>query len=410
MAAISVEEAQPGFNERYPRLVFSTSGSREEVLSFLSGQPAFSAGLTDELQKDVSDIVAEKKEKFGIALRLQELVVNEIRHYAVPVRVAMYRCRTPEQTWNSGGGTSVEKAVLLTALLKSAGVEATVVGITRTAFEDKDVATLADIEDFAVRIENRDRGTWYLSVTAPNSVNLMLSLPGRSFISLQPGGKYAVSRTEDPKQLVRVIGKFIVSSDPKLTGEISIYYEGSVYPLAGLQRDKKRMKNSISGSLIGNDSTNLKTSTLNTENGFQSYIVQSDKPFRKDSNYYFFNLPVSTTGIENWGIKTLSAKRETPYEIASFADESYTFTITLPSAFSLFTPDKKVAIDNKAGSFTWEVKSDDGKVTVKRQIKFSGRVFDVSTYPDFKILMDYWNNSWYRQLIFVEKNAGTISG
>jgi hypothetical protein len=67
----------------------------------------------------------------------------------------------------------------------------------------------------------------------------------------------------------------------------------------------------------------------------------------------------------------------------------------------LFTPAKKLAINNKAGTFVWEVKIDAGKVTVKRQLKFNDRVFQISTYEDFKILMDYWNNSWYRQLIFV---------
>jgi hypothetical protein len=201
--------------------------------------------------------------------------------------------------------------------------------------------------------------------------------------------------------MVKVIGNFIVSSDPKLTGEISIYMDGSVYPFASLQRDKKRMKNSISGGLIGNDTNLLKISTLNTENGFQSYIAQSDKPFRKDSNYFYFNLPVSTTGIESWGIRTLSGKRETPYEIPALADESYTYTITLPSTLSVFTPAKKITISNKAGSFVWEVKTEDGKVSVRRQLKFSDRVFQVSVYPDFKILMDYWNNPWYRQLIFV---------
>ncbi|MCX6266328.1 MAG: DUF3858 domain-containing protein, partial [Bacteroidetes bacterium] len=260
--------------------------------------------------------------------------------------------------------------------------------------------TLADLEDFAVKIENKERGTWYLAVTALNPVNLKLSLPGRSFISLKPDGKPTVAKAEIPGQMIKVTGNFIVSSDPKLTGEISIYFEGSVYPLAGLQRDKKKMKNSISGGLIGNDTNHQKISTLNNENGFQTYIAQSDKPFRKDSNYYCFSLPVSSLGIESWGIRTLSGKREAPYEIPATADESYSYSIVLPATLSLFTPVKKMTISNTAGTFVWEIKSAEGKVTVKRQLKFSERVFEGTSYADFKILMDYWNNPWYRQLIF----------
>jgi hypothetical protein len=401
VAAISAEEAQQGMNEQYPRLIFSTSDKREEVFSFLTNQPAFRFALTDEMKKVVNTLVTANRDQFDLALKIQEKVVSNFRFYPIPLRYALFQCRTPEQTWNSGGGTAIEKAVLLTALFKQAGIEAEVVGIVRTAFVDPKVATLADIEDFAVKIEDKERGTWYLSPTALNSINLKFNLPGRSFVTLNPAGKISVVKSETPKHMVKVIGNFIVSSDPKLTGEISIYMDGSVYPFAGLQRDKKRMKNSISGGLIGNDSNQLKISTLNTENGFQSYIAQSDKPFRKDSNYFYFSLPVSTTGIESWGIRTLSEKRETPYEIPALADESYAYTITLPSTLGVFTPAKKIAISNKAGSFTWEVKTDDGKVSVRRQLKFSERVFQVSLYPEFKILMDYWNNPWYRQLIFV---------
>ena len=400
LPAISSEEAQPGSNERYPWLVFSTSGDRKEAFSCLTGQPAFKFEMTQPMQNLVNSIVADSRDKFEIALKMQEKVVNDLRFYPIPLRPALFLCRTPEQTWNSNGGTAIEKAVLLTALLKAAGMDATVTGIARTAFMDDHVGTLADIEDFAVRVENRERGTWYFSVSGLNSVNLKLTLPGRSFISLQPGEKPGNSRSENPSQVVTVLGTFIVSSDPKLTGEISIYFNGSAYPFAGLLRDKKKMKNSITGGLIGKDTNNLKISTLNTENGFETYTVRSDKPFRQDSNYFYFSLPVSTSGIEGWGIRTLSGKRETPYEIPSVADETYAYTITMPANLALFTPAKKFAVNNKAGSFEWELKTDKGKVSVTKQLKFSDRIFEGPAYDDFKTLMDHWNNPWYRQVIF----------
>jgi hypothetical protein len=401
VSAISTDEAQKGVNERYSRLIFSTSDKRGEVFSFLTSQPAFSFTLTDQMKKEVGTIVSENRDQFEIALKIQEKVVNDLRLYPIPLKYALYQCRTPEQTWNSNGGTSIEKSVLLTALLKQAGIDAAVVGVVRSAFVDDKIATLADLEDFAVKIDDKEHGTWFLSVAALNSVNLNLTLPGRSFISLKPHDKSTIQKTETPNQTIKVIGTFIVSSDPKLTGEISVYMDGSVYPFAGLQRDKRRMKNSISGGLIGNDTNHQKKSILNTENGFQAYIVQSDKPFRKDSNYYYFNLPATTSGIDSWGIKTLSGKRETPYEIPAMAVESYLYTIALPATFSLFTPSKNLSVSNKAGSFSWEVKVNEGKVTVRRQMKFNESVFEVLNYPDFKILMDYWNNPWYRQIIFV---------
>jgi hypothetical protein len=401
LPAISAEEGQQGVNERYPRLIFSTSDDREEVLAFLTGQQAFKFVITDQMKNDINILMADNRDKFELALKIQEKIVNDLRLYPIPLRVGLFRCRTPEQSWNSNGGTSIEKAVLLTSLLKAAGMDANVAGIVKTAFADDHIATLADVEDFAVQVEFKDRGTWYFSLTGLNAVNLKYTLPGRSFIVLKPEGKNSLIKTEASKQMVKVLGTFIVTSDPKLTGEISMYLDGSVYPFAGLLRDKKKMKNFFSGGLISSDTNNLKISTLNTENGFQTYIVQSDKPFRKDTNFYYFTLPAAIPGIDSWSIKTLSVKRETPYEIPSMADESYSYTITLPATFRLFTPLKKLTISNKAGTFLWDVRIDNGKLVVKRQIKFNERIFQLATYEEFKTLVDYWNNPWYRQLVFI---------
>jgi hypothetical protein len=404
LPVIPAEDAQPGTNERYPRLIFSTSENRREILSFITSREAFTIALPDALKKVVSDIRSEKKDPFEAALKIQEEVVNDVKFFAVPLRVALYTCRTPEMTWNSNGGTAIEKAVLIAAMLREAGFEADVAGVIRTAFFDEKIATLADIEDVAVKVETRDRGAWYMSVSGLNSVNLAFTLPGRSFVILKPGGKPEVIKTDEPKQVVKLLGNFIVSSDPKLTGEISVYCDGSAYPLAGVVRDWKKLKSSITGSLIGADSVNLKKSTINTGNGFQTWTAASNNPFKKDSNYFFFILPTFSYGIDNWGIKTLTAKRDTPYEIASIADESCSFTIALPAGFKLFTPEKKVNLSNKAGTFNWEVKGDDGKVTVKRQLKLESRIFKGALYDDFKALMDGWNNPWYREVIFyVEK-------
>jgi len=404
VAAFSAEENQPGINRSYPHLVFSLSDKSDEVYSYLTAQPAFQFVLTEEMKQFVGTKISENRDKFKLALKLQEKVVNDFRYYPIPLRYALYQTRTPEQTWNSGGGTSLEKSVLLTAMLKYAGIDAQVAAFYKTPFHDSKVATLADVEDFAVKIEDGDRGSWLLSGTSLTSVNMNLTLPDRSFVVLDSRGKFSVTKSEEAKQTIKLIGNFIVSSDPKLTGEISIYMDGSVYPFAGLQRDKNRMKNSISGGLIGSDSALRKVSTLNTGNGFESFIAASEKPFRKDSNYYYFTLPVVTSGVDSWGIKTLSGKRTAAYEIPVQADESYSYTIALPSNLTLFTPVKKISVSNKAGSFVWEIKNDQGKLTVKRQIKFSDRIFPLPVFEDFKVLMDYWNNPWYRQVVLVTRD------
>ena len=400
VAAISAEEGQQEGYTAYPRLLFSSSDNISDAYAFLTGQPAFWFALPESCKSEVSRLTNLERDRFKLALKIQEKVVSDIRLYPVPFRTAMYRMRPAEKSWNSNGATPAEKAVLLTAMLREAGFDARLTVIVRTALYDEKIATLGNIEDFAVWVDMKEKGEWYLSVTSLNPVNLKTTLSNRSFIIFGPDGKTMVRRSEIAANQVKVTGNFIVSSDPKLTGEISLYVNGSAFPGAGLPTDRNKMRDAISGNLIKNDTNNLKKSVINNDNGFQTFIVQSDKPFKKDSDFYFFQLPCINTGVESWNMHTLSEKRATAYEIPTISDESYTYTIVLPSMLSLFTPEKKLTISNKAGTYSWELKSDNGKVMIRRSIKFSDQVVPVTIYPDFKALMDAWNNPWYKQVIF----------
>ncbi|MCK9218740.1 MAG: DUF3857 domain-containing protein [Bacteroidales bacterium] len=401
--AISGEERQMDGLSEYPRLLFSTSERQDQIYSFLTNQPAFGYVLPESAKSTVDQLLSQHSDKFELALKLQEKVVDEMVLYPIPIKTIGYRCRTPEQTWISNGGTPLEKAVLLTALLKKAGLDAVPVAIVRTANMTEKLGTLANIDDFAVKVKFREEGDQYFSVTSLNPVNLVYSLPGRTFIAFFPDGKTSISQSATDKNTVRISGNLIVSSDPKITGEFSLYLDGGAYPLAGLKRDKNKVKNSIQGSLNGGNFKEIKQSTANTLTVSQTYLVQSDNPFRKDTNYYYFTLPGVNSGIDGWGIKTLSVKRETPFEIPATTEEQYTLEIALPSSFTMFTPVKKTEIDNKVGSFIWELTNNNGKVNLKRKIRITERTITPERYADFKTLMDYWNNPWYRELIFVRE-------
>ncbi len=400
VSALSGEDGQPGGQQQYPWLFFTTSADAKEGLSFLSSQKEFSAGLTDDIKESVTLIREEKRDPATVASRLQELVTEEMRYYGVPIHAALYRFRSPEQTWQSNGGTQIEKAILLAAMLRHAGMEAFVAGVVRTPLYDRKMAILGQPDEFCVRVNMKETGVWYLSVTGQNSVNLTQTLSGRTFIVFGESGKVSYEESGESRHVVQVTGNFMVSSDPKLTGEVTLYMEGAVYPRPGLVRDTTMLRKALTGNLVKSDASALKKSVFNNENGFQTYIVQSDKPFRIDSGFYYFRLPVVNSGVESWSSRNFSARREKDYEVPSAADESYQFTINLPAGMALFTPERKINVSNKAGSYTWEVRQDKGKVTVTRSLKLNGALIPVSVYPELKILMDHWNNPWNRQLVF----------
>lgn len=398
--ALSTEEFQESNYTAYPRLIFSTSGSRNETVALLTEQPAFGLQISEAMRIETEQLKNDNPDELSFILKVQEKVIDEIKLWPVPLRYTGYRCRKPEETWYTMGGTLAEKAILLAALLRSAGIQAQPVAISRSVFFDEKIGALSDIEDFGVRVEIKESGIQYLSLTFPNPLNLGQLYGGRIFTRLALNEKPEYARSGESEEKINMEGTFLVSSDPKLTGELSLQLDGAVNPYLGLVRDKNKMKSLISGGISKPDMKEITISQSTPETAFQTYTVLADKPFRKDSSWFYFTLPVCISGIESWGIKTLSSKRSQPLEVPTAADESYNLSLALPAGLSLFSPAKKIDIKNKAGSYYYELRQEGNKVILTRKIKIREKIILPGNYNDFKTLMDNWNNPRQKELIF----------
>jgi len=403
LSPISAEAFQTGNNALYPRLVFS-NGSPEEVFSFLTHQEAFRFGTDDSMKKEIENLKTLTGNPLEISLKLQEKVVNDLRLYPVPFVITGYKSRTAVETWNSNGGTPAEKMILLTALLREAGIKADPVLIAKSGIADEKEGNLATTDEFAVRIELKEEGTLYLQVTGLNAQDLLKTLPGSIFMILSREGKPTFVRSGEPEFRADVQGTFICSSDPKITGEISVTLKGAANPFLGLSRDKNKIRNSLSGGISGPDLKEAKITESNPESTFQRFTVQAEKPFRKDSSFYFFSIPVLKTGIESWGIHTLSSRRETSFEIAAPATENYEYSILFPENMKVFTPLKKTSVSNNAGDFLLDLQLEKGKLIIKKSIQFKEKTIGAGDYPGFKALMDLWNDPWNGEVVFRKEN------
>ena len=354
------------------------------------------------MKKVAGSIVSENKEETDIILKLQEKVVNEFKLWPVPLRYTGFTCRSAAETWKSNGGTLTEKAILLVALLKEAGIEAEPVAVIRKSLFDQQIGSLLDIEDMIVKVTPKSADPIYLSVTSINPQNLKYGLPERALVSLRPGGKTAILQTTEYRNIITCEANLAISDKREINGEISATFLNNCDPWLALLRDKNKLKSWFSGGLPSSDLKDQKVITPGPEESFTRYTIQKDKPFHKDTNYYSYSLPYINSGIESFGIKLLPRTRVAPLEIPCLMEENYDITYTLPDDLKLFSAGQKVDLSNKAGSFYFEIKQIGKNVQVKRKIKLSKRIIDPLEYADFKSLMDYWNSEKFRKVIFSE--------
>lgn len=400
--AISTEEFQPVNNDYYPRLIFSTESDRTSLYSGIQKQPAFAFICNDEMKKTVEDIMTSSKEKPDILLKLQEKVVNELKTWPIPLKYTGFGCRTAAETWHSNGGTPIEKTVLLISLLKEAGITAEPVAVIRNAVFDEKIGSLLDIEEFIVKAELKEPGPVYLSSNTLNHQDLKYSFPDCIFVEFEFPGKYKFIKAEKYINMVSCMFDIKANEKKQITGEVSVSMVNGRNPWLQLRRDKGKDKSIFTGGIGASDLNDQAILNSEAEESLIRYMIQKDKPFRKDSNYYFFTLPVMSKGIESWGIRLLPKNRITPLEIPSEMEESYEYTFNLPEGMSTFSNEKKLEINNVAGYFYYELKADKAKVSVTLDIQLRKRIITVPEYGEFKVLMDNWNNDKYREIIFIE--------
>jgi hypothetical protein len=221
-------------------------------------------------------------------------------------------------------------------------------------------------------------------------------------VSLRPGEKSFLIQTTEYRNMITCEANFTIGDKKEISGEISTTLLNNCNPWLALQRDKNKAKSYFSAGVSSADLRDQKEADVKPEESFMRYMVQSEKAFKKDSNYYTFTLPYMTNGVESFGIRLLPAKRESALEIPFLAEESYTIDYTVPDDLKLLAAWKDVNLSNKVGSYNFKVTKSGKSVRVTRNIRLNKRVIDPSEYADFKSLMDYWNSEKYRKIIFSE--------
>ncbi|HOW30605.1 MAG TPA: DUF3857 domain-containing protein, partial [Bacteroidales bacterium] len=170
-----------------PRIVFSASKSSADAFTAFVSQPAFTLTATEQLKAVVQKVRDEKKTDLAVALRLQEIVANDINHYPVVLAQCVPNVREASQTWQENGGTEAEKAVLLATLLKAAGIDAVPVAVIPGSLTDDKSLSLFTIEKFVVEAKTGKKETVLLSPLQADSYDQSFALAGKKVIKLAYG-------------------------------------------------------------------------------------------------------------------------------------------------------------------------------------------------------------------------------
>jgi len=395
---MSHEYYQPHNQNHLPRLVFSTY-NLSEAQQFLSNQEALNYKVDKDMQDALSEIKEDSVDMRSRILKIQKLVTDEINTYKVPPVYSRYLARHPIDVWKSNGGTPFEKSILLVTLFREAGIHAEPLAIIPTNLCDENIGCLDQISKYYVQVNPYDDKQMILSPTETTEQNLIYSLTGHTMLELNPSKLNVFANTENYENQVSMTGEMILDSNMKFTGNVELTIFEKANPHYKIIEDSSHVKKLIGGGLSKEDIKSFELINCAQVRSSIKYNFEKKDSLRNQSNYFFFDLPNCKNGTENWHINYLNPNRDTEFEIPFPVSEHYDFTIMLPEDIKLVNPAENIEVISDFGEVIISIVQEENAIVVKRMLRVSTNTVPVSSFADFKEMLDIWNDKKYRELI-----------
>jgi hypothetical protein len=397
----SHESHQPGTQSHLPRLIFSTL-SWDEALQFVFQQPIWDHKTNQEMQGFISELRSANQYDLPLILTLNKEIADNMNDWPIPWHYAGYKARVPIETWQSNGGSPVEKSLLFAAFLREAGINAFPVLAIPTAMYDPAIGCLPLIQDLWVQVNPRELEQMYLSATSFSTQNRVFQLNGQTILTLNPENSRSEQISDPFENKVITSGTLIFDDSLKCSGNFEILLTEGTNPYYELVQDSNVVKSFISG-FSGKE---IMASSIINNAQFRSLFnlkVQSKKPLHKQGRYYFFELPENKKGTATWHINYLDSERSAPFEIPFVVNEQYSYEITIPEETRLVNPIEMKEMKTPFGELVLSTAQDGNKIVVKRMLMIRQTAVSQELYPDFKRMLDLWNEKNFKKIVLAKE-------
>jgi hypothetical protein len=398
------EDFRPKEQQNRARIVFVASTQKTDVITFFASQEAFKCEIPADVKTETATAVSGIDKPLLKVLKLQEKVANELNTWQVPLQYSAYKLRNVAAIWQSNGGTEAEKAVLLTAMLRSQNIQAEPVAVIAERYYSEKVARPALIERFLVKVSLAGMEPVFLSPTQSDQQDLKFSLAGKCIISLVPGKLQQSEVIGEPKNLLSLSGNLNLAEDLSLNGKLNLELGGRLLPWLKLQKDSTYVSNMLSGAFgNGKITDEIKGKTDSDLSSF-SFQVTSGTFATEKAGHIFLKFPSLPNGSDSWHMTELVSSRAEPLEIPFTVNESYDLFISIPEGMAMVTSPASLNLSTEFGNIEISI-SDEGKqIHIIRKINITNLNVPVEKYDAFRSMINSWNSKKYREIVLKEGN------
>lgn len=127
----------------------------------------------------------------------------------------------------------------------------------------------------------------------------------------------------------------------------------------------------------------LSKSTTSTK---QTKSVEPDSK-NAQNGYFLYSLPAEPKSWANSAYSNFNSQRKSNLLLQDLVDESFIYSIQVPTGMTLATPVCEKSIDNPVGNMTISIENDGPKIKVIRKLKIKKQLIRPADYDNFRQLM-----------------------
>ncbi|MFA6233462.1 MAG: DUF3857 domain-containing protein [Bacteroidota bacterium] len=419
---VEVEDSQPAPADFLPVLYFTSSTKQEMIRHCL--QDASDADL-GPAKAAVDEIVKKESDPVKRAIALQNWVIERVGRGAVPLDIIGYRAMSPSATLRANIGSDLDRAVLLAAMCRAAGLEA------------DPVLFSGDIRSEGMRIESIDRGSHredhILPDPRPDIASLHLydrpavlcrQIGEYNWLALDPSHtqsgpmlpqfweRYYIELTaaaKGPQQyppessvgpsVVSITSDWILADDLTVKGKSSVSASG----LRSYALDTEAFKGVVKKAIaVAGQGMKVEPASPEVRTSFETVCesdVVSEKPLVSIEGTMKFEIPIAPGGVTDLHLPLGDLQRTTPIAIPGSLREECRMTLHLPKNVRAVSVPEKIEFSNAIGKVISVIKAGPQDVEVHRMIEITAPRLQAESYPMLLELLRAWRNPSHTSLL-----------
>ena len=374
-----------------PTLVFTTCpdwGHQNAILTRLAdGAAASSSPALEAKARKLLEGAAGPTEK---ALRLHRYVAEAINTVHWPLSAFDESPRPAAETFDSGYGHPLDKAVLLVGLLRSAGLRAAIALGARYPEGSVEVGAVpcaALLDTPVVRVETGSSVLW-LDPAAPLSESSQRTLAGLQGLPLVAGVSELHTLDYPGESLLSANLEAKVSPDLSLEGKGTVTLSGRYCPFYAVEgsadAQKEALASLLSGLLPGSSVSSVEVRRLEPAQFVADVAFTAPAPSSKGPALIRLGLPGGSLLGEVPA--PAASRRVLPVVLPHAGKEHLRLTLEVPPGREPLYLPPSLSVQNAAGSLSRTTAFEGGKVRWETEAEIPSAVVPARSWEDLKAL------------------------